>query len=40
MKKKRKTSKRKVVFATASELNDKLLNIYTTEYDKLTKAQR
>ena len=28
------------MFATASELNDKLLNIYTTQYDGLTKAQK
>ena len=32
--------KRKVVIAKASELYDKLLSIYKTQYDKLTKAQR
>ena len=28
------------MLATVSELYDKLLNIYTTQYDKLTKAQK
>ena len=30
--------KRKAVIAKASELYDKLLSIYKTQYDKLTKA--
>ena len=32
--------KRKVALATASELYDNLLNIYTTRYGKFTKAQK
>ena len=32
--------KRKVVFARASELYHKHLNIYTTQYDKITKSQQ
>ena len=28
------------MIAKASELNDKLLNIYKTQYDKFTKAQK
>ena len=31
--------KKKVVLATAAELYGKLLNIYTTTYDKFSKAQ-
>ena len=32
--------KRKVVIATGFELYDNFLNIYTAQYDKLTKAQK
>ena len=38
--KKNRRKKTCVEFATASELYDKVLNIYTTQYDKLTKAQK
>ena len=40
MKTSKKPKKIKVVFTTASELYDKLLNIYKTENDKLTKAKK
>ena len=32
--------KRRVVFETVLELNNKLLNIYKTQYNKLTKAKK
>ena len=35
-----KTTKKGLTKETASKLYDKLLNIYTTQYDKLTKAQK
>ena len=40
MKTSKKPKKIKVVFTTASELYDRLLNIYKTENDKLTKAKK
>ena len=39
-KKKKKEKKRKAALAKAYELYDKLLKIYKTQYDKLTKAHK
>ena len=40
MKPRKRLKKWKVVFATASKWHEKLLNMYATQYDKLTKAQK